>query len=60
MATFGLGLLLMAVVTLGLGFAGVIHGAGGLVNMMFLTSFVLLIGSELLPRLHRHHHHHPR
>ena len=59
MAYFGWGFLVAAVLVMALGFSGVVHGAGGVSSILFLTSFALLIGSTVLPHLHMHRHHHP-
>lgn len=56
MAYFGLGSLVLALVVLALGLAGVIHGAAGLINILLFASLVFMAASVLMPRLHRHHH----
>jgi uncharacterized membrane protein YtjA (UPF0391 family) len=41
-----------------LGLAGVVHGAAGLTNILFMASLALLAGSALSSTLHHRHHHH--
>jgi hypothetical protein len=58
MAYFGLGSLVLALVVLALGMAGVIHGAAALINVLLFASLAFMAASVLLPSLHRHHSHH--
>jgi uncharacterized membrane protein YtjA (UPF0391 family) len=58
MVYFGLGSLILAMLVLVLGLAGVVHGAAGLTNILFMASLALLAGSALSSRLHHRHHPH--
>jgi uncharacterized membrane protein YtjA (UPF0391 family) len=58
MIYLGLGSLLLATLVLVLGFAGVVRGAAGLANILFVASLALLAGGALSARLR--HRHHPR
>jgi hypothetical protein len=58
MAYFGLGSLVLALVVLALGMAGVVRGAAALINVLLFASLASIAASLLLPRLRRHHSHH--
>ena len=55
----GLALLVLAATLTGLDVSGVMHGAGGTVNVMILAAFVLFVGAALTARRRevklRHH-----
>jgi uncharacterized membrane protein YtjA (UPF0391 family) len=59
MLYYALACLVVAIVTLALGFAGVLRGAAGFANVALMASLVLLAinGLASIGRRHLHHHH---